>query len=78
MKYQLIYSMLKLNPSVSAEWDARSASHAAPAEGVAALNGNNMQKEYYIKSVGRLGSNLAMAGACGRHVPLKLSNMQAC
>ena len=31
-----------------------------------------------FKPVGRLGSNLAVAGACGRHALPKLSNMQAC
>ena len=45
MKYQLIYSMEKLKPSTRAQCDTRSASHAVPAEVVAALNGNNMRKE---------------------------------
>ena len=73
----MIYSMEKLNPSTRTQWDTRSASHAVPAEVVAALNDSNMQKELYIKPVGRLGSNLAVASACGRRTLLKLANMQA-
>ena len=47
MKYQLIYSMSKLNPSASAvRYTVRTVfGHAVPAEVVAALNGNNMRKE---------------------------------
>ena len=51
------------DPSACARLDTRSASHADPAEVVAALNDNSMPKEYCIKLAGRLGSSLAVAGA---------------